>query len=85
MMTSEGVRTVFGGGFERSPWYNVFSNFGSALIFQQSSSYEDPLNRTIGSKTCFLSLLVRLTSSVDEYSELHTVKVPLHINEFRKC
>lgn len=85
MMTSEGVKTVFGGGFERSPWYNVFSNFGSALIFQQIPLYEVPLNRTIGSKTCFLSLLVRLIISDDEYLQLHTVKVPLHIHEFRKC
>ena len=39
-MASEGVKTVFGGGFERSPWYNVFSNFGSALILEQIPSYE---------------------------------------------
>ena len=35
MMTSEGVKTVFSGDFERSSWYNVFSNFGSAPVFQR--------------------------------------------------
>ena len=74
MMTSEGVKTVFGGGFERSPWYNVFSNFGSALILQQNP-IRHSLNSPTGSKTCFLSLLVRLTSSDDEYLQVHTVKV----------
>lgn len=28
VMTSEGVKTVFGGDFERTSWYSVFSNFG---------------------------------------------------------
>ena len=29
IMTTDGVQTVFGGGFDRPPWYDVFSNFGS--------------------------------------------------------
>ena len=28
IMTTEGVRSAFGGGFERTPWYSVFHNFG---------------------------------------------------------
>ena len=28
IMSTEGVKTVWGAGFERSPWYAVFSNFG---------------------------------------------------------
>lgn len=28
IMTSEGVRIVWGAGFDRSSWYEVFSNFG---------------------------------------------------------
>jgi len=26
--SGEAVKTIFGGGFERSTWYSVFSNFG---------------------------------------------------------
>ena len=32
MMTSEGVRIVWGGDFERSSWYEVFTNFGCVSI-----------------------------------------------------
>lgn len=28
IMATEGIKVVFDGGFERSPWYSVFSNFG---------------------------------------------------------
>lgn len=28
IMTSEGIKTAFDGGFERSSWYSIFSNFG---------------------------------------------------------
>lgn len=28
VMTTEGVKTAFGGGFERTHWYSVFFNFG---------------------------------------------------------
>ena len=28
IMTTDGVKTVWGAGFERSPWYSVFANFG---------------------------------------------------------
>ena len=28
IMSSEGVKAVWGAGFERSPWYKVFYNFG---------------------------------------------------------
>jgi len=28
IMTSEGVKVAWAGGFERSQWYNVFQNFG---------------------------------------------------------
>lgn len=28
IMSTEGIKTVWGAGFERSPWYTVFSNFG---------------------------------------------------------
>lgn len=36
VMTTEGIRIVFGGGFERSPWYSVFANFGYVVISNQS-------------------------------------------------
>lgn len=32
IMTSEGVRVVWGGDYERSPWYGVFSNYGCVGI-----------------------------------------------------
>ena len=28
IMSSEGVKVIWGAGFERSPWYSVFYNFG---------------------------------------------------------
>ena len=28
IMTTQGAETAFVGGFERAPWYDVFSNFG---------------------------------------------------------
>lgn len=28
IMSSEGIRLVYGGGFERPSWYEVFKNFG---------------------------------------------------------
>ena len=28
IMSSQGVEVVFTGGYERAPWYDVFSNFG---------------------------------------------------------
>ena len=28
IMTTQGAETVFTGGYERAPWYDVFSNFG---------------------------------------------------------
>lgn len=28
IMTNEGIRLVYGGGFERSSWYELFDNFG---------------------------------------------------------
>ena len=31
IMTSEGVRIAWAGGFERSSWYEVFSNFGCVV------------------------------------------------------
>ncbi len=32
IMTSEGVRVVWGGDYERSAWYEVFSNYGCVVI-----------------------------------------------------
>lgn len=34
--STEAVRTVFGGNFERSDWYGVFSNFGSVFDLTKS-------------------------------------------------
>ncbi len=39
IMTTSGVQTVFGGGFDRSPWYDVFSNFGLVEIFSPLLCY----------------------------------------------
>lgn len=41
IMTSEGVQVVWGGGFERSSWYGVFSNFGYVhFYFRQHSGFK---------------------------------------------
>ncbi|KAG7004303.1 cell division control protein 45 [Physcia stellaris] len=46
-MTSEGVKTVFGGNFERSPWYDVFANFGEKNMFSFTSSQAHKQRRRI--------------------------------------
>ena len=32
VMSTAAIKKVFGGGFERSPWYSVFTNFGLVLL-----------------------------------------------------
>jgi hypothetical protein len=39
IMTTDGVQTVFGGGFDRSAWYDVFSNFGLVETTSYFSSF----------------------------------------------
>ena len=48
VMTTDGIQTVFGGGFDRSPWYNVFSNFG--LV--ETTFFRVLCLTNIGVKTC---------------------------------
>ena len=35
IMSSDGVKAVWGAGFERPPWYDVFHNFGYAVLYPQ--------------------------------------------------
>lgn len=39
IMTSEGIKTAFDGGFERSSWYSIFSNFGKPNMFSIASTH----------------------------------------------
>ena len=36
LMSTEGVRLVWGRGFNRSPWYDVFQNFGFVVFSHHS-------------------------------------------------
>ncbi|KAI9851005.1 MAG: hypothetical protein M1830_006931 [Pleopsidium flavum] len=46
-MTNEGIRLVYGGGFERSSWYELFQNFGTQNMFSFKSSQAHITRRRI--------------------------------------
>ena len=76
MMSIEGVKTAFDGGFERSSWYNVFANFGYGDF---KSSAGGSISLTTDHQeciTCSHSLLSRLISNENVYLHLRTRRRP---------
>lgn len=54
IMTTDGVKAVFGGDFDRSPWYTVFWNFAYEFVLS-SALYVKSTDTSIptGDRTCF--------------------------------
>lgn len=54
-MTTDGVKTVFGGDFDRSSWYTVFWNFAYVFVLDSASRVKSTDSSIpIGDRTCFL-------------------------------
>ncbi|KAJ5146150.1 uncharacterized protein N7515_000714 [Penicillium bovifimosum] len=47
LMTAAGVRTVYGGNFEKAAWYEVFSNYGKNNMFSFTGNADHAARRRI--------------------------------------
>ena len=77
IMTTDGIQTVFGGDFDRSAWYDVFSNFG--LVTSMSIFWASHDNYFTDAKTCSLLALGRPMQNSGAYSLLLIRKPPSRI------